>query len=172
MISDVVIFLSIDYLIRHGENHKMTQQALSYDSYLASLPPERREEIKRVWQVVRENVPAGYTEQITPKFLTYMAGETWLVALANQKNYISLHLCSMYMIPELKAKLDNAGRNLKCGKGCVNFKRAEDLPLETIAEIISAYDAESYTKIVQEIRESSRAERKSAKAKAKRQAGA
>jgi uncharacterized protein YdhG (YjbR/CyaY superfamily) len=150
----------------------MAKQALSYDSYLASLPPERREEIKRVWQVVRENVPAGYTEQITPKYLVYMADDMWFLALANQKNYISLHLCSIYLFPELKAKLDKAGKNLKCGKGCINFKRAEDLPLETIAEIVSAYDAESYRKIVQEIRESSRAERKSAKTKAKRQAGA
>lgn len=154
----------------------MAEQTLSYKSYLASLPPERRKEIERVWQVVRENVPAGYTERITPKFLTYMADGEWLLALANQKNYISLHLCSIYFFPELKAKLDNSSKKLKCGKGCINFKRAEDLPLETIAEIVRTYDADSYRKHVQEIRESSRAERKagkakaSGKAKAKRQA--
>lgn len=148
----------------------MAEQTLSYKSYLASLPPERRDEVERVWQVVRENVPAGYTEQITPKFLTYMADGEWFLALANQKNYISLYLCSIYVFPELKAKLDNSGKKLKCGKSCINFKRAEDLPLETIAEIVSTYDAASYRKHVQEIRESSRAERKSGKAKAKRQA--
>jgi hypothetical protein len=145
----------------------MTEQTLSYKSYLASLPPERREAIERVWQVVRDNVPAGYTEQITPKFLTYMADGEWYLALANQKNYISLYLCSIYVFPELKAKLDNSGKKLKCGKSCINFLRAEDLPLSTIAEIISTYDAESYRKHVLEIRESSRAERKSGKAKAK-----
>jgi hypothetical protein len=156
----------------------MAEQTLSYKSYLANIPPERRKEIERVWQVVRENVPAGYTEQITPKFLTYMADGEWFLALANQKNYISLHLCSIYIFPELKAKLDNAGKKLKGGKGCINFKRAEDLPLETIAEIVSTYDAKSYKKHMQEIRERARAERKSAKAKAsgkakaKRQAGA
>lgn len=156
----------------------MAEQTLSYKSYLASLPPERREEIERVWQVVRENVPAGYTEQITPKFLTYMADDEWFLALANQKNYISLYLCSIYVFPELKAKLDNSGKKVKGGKGCINFKRAEDLPLETIAEIISTYDAASYRKHMQEIRESARAERKSGKAKAggkakaKRQTGA
>ena len=148
----------------------MAEQTISYNSYLKSLPPERREEIERVWQVVRENVPAGYTEEITPKFLTYMADGEWYLALANQKNYISLYLCSIYVFPELKAKLDSAGKNLKCGKSCINFKRAEDLPLDTIAEIISAYDAASYRKIVQEVRESSRMERKAGKAKAKRQA--
>lgn len=148
----------------------MAEQTISYDRYLSSVPPERREEIERVWQVVRESVPAGYTEEITPKFLTYTAEGEWFLALANQKNYISLYLCSIYVFPELKAKLDSAGKNLKCGKSCINFKRAEELPLATIAEIISAYDAESYRKIVGEIRESSRMERKAGKAKAKRQA--
>lgn len=144
----------------------MAEQTLSYKSYLAGLPPERREAIERVWQMVRENVPAGYTEQITSKFLTYMADGEWFLALANNKNYISLHLCSIYIFPELKAKLDNAGKKVKGGKGCINFKRAEDLPLDTIAEIISTYDADSYKKHMQEIRERSRAERKASKAKA------
>ncbi len=144
----------------------MAEQTLSYKSYLASLPPDRRDEVERVWQVVRENVPAGYTEHITPKYLTFMADGEWFLALANQKNYISLYLCSIYIFPELKAKLDNSGKKVKGGKGCINFKRAEDLPLETIAEIVSTYDAESYRKHMQEIRESARAERKSAKAKA------
>jgi uncharacterized protein YdhG (YjbR/CyaY superfamily) len=148
----------------------MAEQTLSYDHYLASLPPERRGAVERVWQVVRENVPAGYAEHVGPKFLTYTADGEWLIALANQKNYISLYLCSIYIFPELKAKLDNSGKKIKCGKSCINFKLAEDLPLETIAEIVSTYDAESYKRHVREIRESSRAERKTAKAKAKRQA--
>jgi uncharacterized protein YdhG (YjbR/CyaY superfamily) len=149
------------------EKIEMTEQTLSYDRYIAALPPERRDAVERVWQVVRDNVPAGYTEQITPKFLTFMADNEWLIALANQKNYISLHMCSIYFFPELKAKLDNSDKKVKGGKGCINFKRAEDLPLSTIAEIVSTYDAESYKKNVQKIRADSRAERKSGKAKAK-----
>ena len=148
----------------------MAEQALSYKDYLASLPLERREAIESVWQTVRENIPKGFTEEISPKFLTFKADDEWFIALANQKNYISLYLCSIYIFPELKAKLDNSGKKLKCGKSCINFKHAEDLPLETIAEIVSAHDAGSYSKQVREIRESSRAERKSGKAKAQRQA--
>lgn len=144
----------------------MTAQTLSYDRYLSSLPAERRDAVKRVWQVVRDNMPAGYTEQISAKYLTYMADGEWFLALANQKNYISLYLCSIYIFPELKAKLDNSGKKLKCGKSCINFKQAEDLPLETIAEIVATYDAESYKRHVAKIRESSKAERKASKAKA------
>jgi hypothetical protein len=145
----------------------MAEQTISYKSYLASLPVERRDAVERVWEVVRENVPAGYTEQIGPKFLTFMAGDEWYLALANQKNYISLYLCSIYVFPELKAKLDNSGKKLKCGKSCINFKAAEDLPLDTLGEIISAYDAEAYKKHVRQVRDQSRTERKSGKGKSK-----
>lgn len=150
-----------------GAYPPMTEQTISYELYLDSLPPERRETIERVWQAIRENVPEGYTEKIGPKFLTYMADGEWYIALANQKNYISLYLIPIYVFPELKARLDNSGKKLKCGKSCINFNRAEDLPLETIAEIISAYDAKNYRERVEEIRAGSRqSKKKSAKAKA------
>ena len=145
----------------------MPEQTISYERYLASLPAARRDAVERVWEVVRENVPAGYTEQIGPKFLTFMAGDEWYLALANQKNYISLYLCSIYVFPELKARLDNSGKKLKCGKSCINFKNAEDLPLDTLGEIISAYDAEAYKKHVRAVRDQARTERKSDKGKSK-----
>ena len=145
----------------------MADETISYERYLDNLPAERREEIERVWQVMREHVPAGYTERISPKFLTFMADDEWYIALANQKNYISLYLIPVYVFPELKARLDNSGKKLKCGKSCINFKRAEDLPLATIAEIVSAYDVDAYKKHCREMRDSSRAENKSGKGKSK-----
>jgi uncharacterized protein YdhG (YjbR/CyaY superfamily) len=145
----------------------MTEQSLSYDQYLASLPSERRNVVERVWQTVRENVPEGYTEEITPKYLIFKADNEWYVCLANQKNYVSLHLMPLYVSPELKAKLDNSGKKVKCGKGCINFKRAEDLPLETIAEIVSAYDADAYKDKIRKIRDGARTKKSPAKAKAK-----
>ena len=145
----------------------MAEQTISYERYLASLPAERRDAVERVWELVRENVPASYTEQIGPKFLAFMADDEWYLALANQKNYISLYLCSIYVFPELKAKLDNSGKKLKCGKSCINFKRAEDLPLDTLGEIVSAYDAEAYKKHVRQIRNQARTERKTVQDKSK-----
>jgi len=79
----------------------MVEQTLSYEQYLASLPPQRRSEIERVWRVVRQNVPDGYVEEIGPKFLSFKANDDWYVALANQKNYISLYLMPLYVFPEM-----------------------------------------------------------------------
>ena len=132
------------------------EKPLSFDEYLAALPPERRSEVEKVWRVVRESMPDGYVEEIGHKFLSFKADGEWYVALANQKGYISLYLMPVYVCPELKAKLDGSGKKLKCGKSCVNFRRAEELPLETVAEIIGAHDAAAYKSRVLEARSEGR----------------
>jgi|SRR3712207_4181314 len=133
----------------------MTDQTLSYEQYLDSLPPERRGEVERVWEVVRASVPDGYREEVTAKFLTFKAADEWYVALASQKNYISLYLTPIYVYPELRAKLDSAaGKGLKCGKSCINFKRAEELPLDVIGEIVGAHGAADYVEKVRGARKS------------------
>ena len=142
----------------------MTEQTLSYEQYLAKVPDGRRAEIERVWSVVREHVREGYTEDVDAKFLSFKAGDDWLVALANQKNYISLYLIPLYVFPEMKAKFDAAANaGLKCGKSCINFKRAEELPLEVIGEIVSGYEADDYAERVRQIRSAERPPRQKAK---------
>ena len=135
----------------------MTDQPLSYEQFLDSLPPERRGEAERVWQVVRASVPDGYREEVTAKFLTFKAAGEWYVALASQKNYLSLHLVPIYVYPELRAKLDAGGKRLKCGKGCINFRRAEELPLEVIGEVIRANSAADYVEKMRSVRKSKKA---------------
>lgn len=148
----------------------MTEQRSSYDRYLDNLPPERREAVDRVWNVVRDNMPEGYSEEIGPKFLTFKADDEMYVALANQKNYVSLYLMPLYVFPEVKARLDSSGKKLKCGKSCINFKAAEELPLETIGEIVGAHDARAYRERVRKVRAGAHSEEKPAKAKAGRRA--
>jgi hypothetical protein len=140
------------------------ENTLSYEQYLDGLPAGRRTEIERVWGFVRAHIPAGYTEEIGEKFLSFKAGADWYVALANQKNYISLYLIPLYVFPEMKAKFDAAAsKKLKCGKSCINFQRAEELPLEVLGEIVGGYDAQSFAAHVQRIRSAERPPRQKAK---------
>jgi hypothetical protein len=142
----------------------MMEQALSYEQYLDRLPAERRADIERVWDVVRAHVPRGYREEIDAKFLSFKAGDDWLVALANQKNYISLYLMPLYLFPEMKAKFDAAADGkLKCGKSCINFKRAGQLPLEVLGEIVGTYEADDYEERVRQVRQAERPPREKAK---------
>jgi len=134
---------------------------LTYKQFLAELPAERRIEVEKVWRVVRESMPAGYVEDIGAKYISFKAGEDWYVALANQKNYISLYLIPLYFFPELKAKLDASAPRLKCGKGCINFKKAEELPLDVIAEVVGAKDAEAFREHIRQMRSQGSQKKKS-----------
>lgn len=149
-----------------SEETTLTEQALSYEQYLANLPDARRAEVERVWGVVRESIPEGYAEEVGAKFLSFKAGDDWYVALANQKNYISLYLIPLYVFPDIKAKFDAAAsKKLKCGKSCVNFLRAEELPLEVLGEIVGGTDAEAFAEHVRQVRSAGRQSRKAAKGK-------
>jgi hypothetical protein len=131
----------------------------TYEEFLSNISIDRRAEIEKVWQTVRDSIPNGYSEEIDAKFLTFKADNDWYVALANQKNYISLYLMPTYVYPELKAKLDNSGKKLKSGKSCINFKTADELPLNVIAEVISATGIESYKAEIMNLRNTAKSKK-------------
>lgn len=58
----------------------------------------------------------------------------------------------LYVSPELKIKLDDSSKKLKDRKSCINFLKAEALPLEVIAEIVGAYGPEDYQAHVQRLK--------------------
>jgi hypothetical protein len=135
--------------------------------FIAQLPDDRRREVERVHAVLRKNVPNGYQETLTSGMIaysvplsvypdTYNKQALWYVALAAQKNYLSLHLLPVYMNPPLVQKLRDgfkaAGKKLDMGKGCVRFKRADDLALDTIAEIVAAVPMEKFVAIAKAVR--------------------
>lgn len=75
------------------------------------------------------------------RFANGKVGEWPVVALANQKNYMSLYICATAngkYIPEA-----NAGRlgKVSVGKSCIRFKKLEDLDLDTVKEILSELQA-------------------------------
>lgn len=120
---------------------------------LASLPEAQRGEIAKVRAVIRKNLPAGYEEVVDGKLLvyqvpfkaysdTYNGRPLWFVALASNKAYISLHMVPAYADKKLAKRLADgfkaAGKKLEMGKGCIRFKKADDLDLDTIGEIVAA----------------------------------
>ena len=116
----------------------------SFDDFIAALPAERQQPAAQVWQLVRQAVPAGYTEHVGPKYLEFRAGAEMAIGLTNQKGYLSLHLVPMYLLPALRERLTAAAPKLKMGSGCVNFKKVEELPLEALAEVIAATSLADY----------------------------
>lgn len=129
------------------------------DAYLAKLDPERRKEIAVVRAVMKKHLPRGYAEEVRRNFITYEIPlerypKTYnkqplqLAALAPQKSHNALYLMCAYVKPELETRLRDgfkaAGKKLDMGKSCIRFKRAEELDLDTIGEVVSATPPDAY----------------------------
>lgn len=128
-------------------------KASTPEAYLAELPPDRRQVVAAVRDVVLANLPEGYQESMSWGMLSYEIPlfrypETYnkkplvYAALAAQKNYFSLYLMSVYAGSEEETSLSDAfeaaGKKLDMGKSCVRFKKLEDLPLDVIGGVIAA----------------------------------
>lgn len=133
-----------------------TASAWGFEDFVAALPTERQPLVRQVWQLIRQAVPAGYTEHFGPKYLEFRAGPDMYVGLANQKGHLSLHLVPMYLKPALQDQLAAAAPKLKMGKGCVNFKKVEELPLAALTELIAATPPADYQAQLQALRSASR----------------
>jgi len=142
-------------------------QPASAEDYLASLPADRREELERVRRVVTQNLPAGYEEGVGFGMIcysvplsvhpdTYNKQPLMYAALASQKNYLSLYLMSVYGHAPLARRLRDAfaagGKKLDMGKSCIRFKRADDLPLDAIGDIVAAVPMDRWIEIARSAR--------------------
>jgi len=135
--------------------------------YLASLPEDRRKIISAIRDIILANLPVGYQETMNWGMLSYeIPLETYpntynkkalsYIGLAAQKNYNSLYLMSVYQDPadyqELMDAFAAIGVKPDIGKSCVRFKKLEQLPLETIARLISKTSVQEFietTKVLQ-----------------------
>ena len=83
--------------------------------------------------------------------LIYQEQDVFKYALAKTKGYFTLHNMIMYAYPEIKNVLDDhikKVKGLKFQKGCINFKNAEDFPLEVFGEFIRKSSQMDFSKIV------------------------
>ena len=55
-----------------------------------------------------------------------------LCALASQKNHMALYVCEGEIVDAHRAALGK----LNCGKGCIRFRKLDELPLDVIAMIL------------------------------------
>jgi uncharacterized protein YdhG (YjbR/CyaY superfamily) len=132
----------------------MQSKATTVDQYLDELPEDRRAAIKKVRQVIKKNLPKGIAEGMQYGMIGYFIPHKIYPAgyhcdpkqplpfagLASQKGHMSFYLCTLYQNPELEAwfreRMAAAGKKLDMGKGCIRFKKLEDLPLDVVGEMV------------------------------------
>ena len=122
----------------------------SVAEYLSNVPIEQRETFNFVHEFIQKTVP-----KLTPYFASNMIGygafsyldsknqkKEWpIIALANQKNYVSVYVCAI-----LDAESKDEVPISKLGKltksvGCVRFKNTDEIDLETLGKLLQMADA-------------------------------
>jgi len=139
--------------------------------YLSEMEPDRAAVIGHVRDLVNAAMPQGYVEHVAWGMITWsipleLYPDTYngqplaYAALAAQKNYYSLYLNCGYTSPErtelLKAAFATAGKKLDMGKGCIRFRRAEDLAEDAIAAEIASTGPDEFIEIYEASRSASR----------------
>jgi len=150
-----------------GDHATPATPSSAVSAFLADLPADRRPEIVRIREVILRHLPAGYEEAVVRGMLvyqvplvrypdTYNGYPLWYVAIASHKSYLSLYLMNVYGDPglaqRLRAGFKAAGKKLDMGKSCIHFKRAADLPLDLIGDLVAAVPLDRWVAIARAAR--------------------
>jgi uncharacterized protein YdhG (YjbR/CyaY superfamily) len=100
------------------------------EAYFEMVPESRKATMDSLHLNILTEFP-DVTVDMKYRMPTYSMGDGW-VAIANQKNYISLYTCGYHHIKAFK----EMHPHFKTGKGCINFKERDALPLEDIRKVI------------------------------------
>ena len=100
------------------------------EKFLEAVPTERKARMKKIHSMILGLYPDAIVD-MTYKMPTYRVGEGW-VALANQKQYISVYTCGYHHIESFKTKYPK----IKTGKGCINFRDTDEIPISDLWDIV------------------------------------
>ncbi len=119
--------------------------ALTPEEYIAAIPQPRREDVEKIHELIQKTIPMLKPHIISGmigygtyhyRYASGKEGDWSLIALASQKNYISVYVCSIengtYIAEEYKDRLSKAS----IGKSCIRFKTLKDIDLSIFTEII------------------------------------
>ncbi len=141
----------------------MQSKATTPEQYLNELPEDRQEPMRKLREVITDNLPPDFTEAMSYGMLGYVvphsvypAGyhcDTKLplpfMSIASQKNFIAVYHMGIYAIPELmewftteyakrvKGKLD-------MGKSCVRLKKIDQIPYDLFGELATKLTAQQW----------------------------
>ena len=122
-------------------------KARTVAGYLAAVPAGQKETMLKLHAFIKKAVP-----KLKSHFANNMLGYgsfpyknykkemiRWpTIALANQKNYISLYVCSIVSGQYIAEKYKKELGEVSVGKSCIRFKKLEDMHLPTLKKVLLA----------------------------------
>jgi len=120
-------------------------EAKSVEEYLLMIPGDRKKDIDFLHAFIQKAVP-----KLKPYFASNMIGygsfyyldskkqkKDWpIISLANQKNYISIYVCTIVEDKAAAEKYKKELGKLSKGVSCIRFKKIEEINLETLKIVL------------------------------------
>jgi uncharacterized protein YdhG (YjbR/CyaY superfamily) len=132
----------------------MATKTASPEDYLAQLPDDRRQAVSKLRNTISRSLPKGFREVMGYGMICYVVPHElyppgyhcdpkqplFLMGIASQKNYVVMHHMGIYGSPELLKWFTteypkHSKSRLDMGKGCVRFKKMEDIPYPLIGDL-------------------------------------
>lgn len=101
-------------------------------SYIENIPSNRIARFNDIYSLIMKLFPDA-EPSMKYKMPTFTLGDNW-IALANQKNYISVYTCNAQHLEEFQHK----NPQIKTGKGCINIKDNDQYELEDLTSVINS----------------------------------
>ncbi|MBN4070177.1 DUF1801 domain-containing protein [Olleya sp. AH-315-F22] len=147
----------------------MQYQADSPDNYISQLPEDRKEPIKKLRQIINDNLSKGFEEGINYNMIGFYVPHSVypdgyhcdtklplpFINIASQKNFVAVYHMGIYAKKELydwfvKEYPKHCERKLDMGKSCIRFKKIDDIPYKLIGELASKMSAEEWIEIYEQ----------------------
>ncbi|SPE60370.1 conserved hypothetical protein [Verrucomicrobia bacterium] len=162
----------------------MKSTAKTVDEYVKGLPEDRREAISAIRKVILDNLPEGYQECMSYGMIGYVVPHSVypkgyqcnpklplpFANLGSQKNHMALYLMCIYGDAKtdqwFRKAWEKTGRKLDGGKGCIRFKRLEDVPLEVVGQLVARMPMAEYIARIESVFDSRTAKGSKAKVRA------
>ena len=144
----------------------MTSTAKSPADYIASLPEERKEAMQKLRDTIVKNIPKGFEETMAYGMIAFVVPHSkypkgyhcdpklplQFVCLASQKNYIALHHMGLYGDTVLlnwftEEYPKHSKTKLDMGKGCVRFKKPDQIPYALIGDLMKKISPDKWIEI-------------------------
>lgn len=141
----------------------MKTPAKTVNDYLNELPEERKTSFLKLRESILNSIPKGFEEQISYGMLGYVVPHSIypngyhctpklplpFISIGSQKNFIVMHHLGIYANPKLLEWFTaeypkNGNQKLDMGKGCIRFKKMDQIPFDLIAELAGKISVEEW----------------------------
>ena len=148
----------------------MQYPARTPQEYIEALPPDRREIINKIREVILKNLPEGFEEVIGYGMLGYVVPHSIYpkgyhcdpkvplpyINLASQKNFIALYAMCVYADTKVLNWFVNeypkhCKTKLDMGKACIRFKKMDDIPYQLIGELAAKLTPQQWIEICERV---------------------